>query len=113
MFDERESHDRDRRQARGDGAAGAGNGGGNGATGFVRSRRDRFRCLRSGGYRERSASSGTDARRSGGSTDRVRRKKGAPIRSCACGRKKENRGPKGRRLMSAVGEVVFTRRYWK
>ena len=32
---------------------------------------------------------------------------------CACGRNKENRGPKQRRLMSAVGEVVFTRRYWK
>jgi hypothetical protein len=32
---------------------------------------------------------------------------------CECGRKKENRGPKDRQMMSAVGEVVFTRRYWK
>jgi hypothetical protein len=40
-------------------------------------------------------------------------KKRAPIRVCACGRKKENRGPKERRLMSAVGAVVFRRRYWK
>jgi hypothetical protein len=35
------------------------------------------------------------------------------MRQCACGRKKENRGPKERRLMSAVGEVGFQRRYWK
>jgi hypothetical protein len=35
------------------------------------------------------------------------------MRVCACGRKKENRGPKQRRLMSAVGVVAFTRRYWQ
>ena len=44
---------------------------------------------------------------------RDRRKKGAPIRVCTCGRKKENRGPKERQLTSAVGDVAFTRRYWK
>jgi hypothetical protein len=32
---------------------------------------------------------------------------------CACGRAKENRGPKTRRLVSAVGVVTLTRRYWQ
>jgi hypothetical protein len=32
---------------------------------------------------------------------------------CVCGRKKENRGPKERRLTSAVGKVAFKRRYWQ
>jgi hypothetical protein len=35
------------------------------------------------------------------------------MRTCQCGRKKENRGPKERRLTSAVGDIVFKRRYWK
>src|SRR5205823_1995521 len=48
-----------------------------------------------------------------GSTSRGRRKKGAPIRVCECGRKKENRGPKERQLTTAVGKVTFRRRYWK
>ncbi|HLJ91547.1 MAG TPA: hypothetical protein VKU02_00005, partial [Gemmataceae bacterium] len=37
----------------------------------------------------------------------------APLRVCACGRRKENRGPKQRSLTSAVGVVAFTRRYGK
>lgn len=40
-------------------------------------------------------------------------KKGAPLRVCACGRPQENRGPKGRFPVSAVGAVALTRRYWK
>lgn len=32
---------------------------------------------------------------------------------CTCGRAKENRGPKTRQLVSAVGVVSVTRRYWK
>lgn len=36
-----------------------------------------------------------------------------PLRACVCGRQKENRGPKERRLTSAVGAVAFRRRYWK
>jgi hypothetical protein len=35
------------------------------------------------------------------------------LRVCSCGRKKENRGPKTRQLTTVVGEVAFTRRYWK
>src|SRR5438105_9847043 len=113
MFYEHESRDRSGRAARGDCAAGFGDGGGNGATGADRARGGGLRCLRSSGHRERAKSSRTDARRSGDATHRGRRKKGAPLRMCACGRKKENRGPKARRLMSAVGAVVFMRRYWK
>jgi hypothetical protein len=45
--------------------------------------------------------------------DCVRRKKGAPIRVCPCGRAKENRGPKARQLVSAVGVIDLTRRYWQ
>jgi hypothetical protein len=43
----------------------------------------------------------------------VCRKKGAPIRVCWCGRAKENRGPKPRQLVSAVGVVSIRRRYWQ
>ncbi len=32
---------------------------------------------------------------------------------CACGRAKENRGPKARQLVSAVGVVSIRRRYWQ
>jgi hypothetical protein len=35
------------------------------------------------------------------------------IRACECGRAKENRGPKSRQLVSAVGVVSIKRRYWK
>ena len=41
------------------------------------------------------------------------RKKGTPIRSCACGRAKENRGPKTRQFVSVVGVVPIRRRYWQ
>src|SRR6266508_702952 len=113
MFYEHEGHDRSGRQARGDFAASSDAGGGNGATGADRARRDRLRRLRRSGHREGTRSSKTDAQRGGGSTDRGHRKKGAPLRAGVCGRQKENRGPKERRLMSAVGEVAFRRRYWK
>src|SRR5439155_26016492 len=84
-----------------------------GATGADGARGRGLRCLRRRGHPERTRSPRTAAGRSGGTTHRGRRKKGAPLRVCTCGRKKENRGPKERRLMSAVGAVVFTRRYWK
>lgn len=32
---------------------------------------------------------------------------------CSCGRAKENRGPKARQLVSAVGVVTIARRYWQ
>lgn len=32
---------------------------------------------------------------------------------CDCGRAKENRGPQARQLVSAVGVVTITRRYWQ
>src|ERR1700690_2415336 len=41
------------------------------------------------------------------------RKKGAPLRQCPCGRAKENREPKTRQLVSAVGQVSIRRRYWQ
>src|SRR5262249_12671215 len=113
MSHEHEGTDRSGREARGDSAPGCGDGGGNGATGADRPRRGGLRGLGRRGPAEGTRASGADARGRGGSADRGRRKKGAPLRRCACGRRKENRGPKERRLMSAVGEVVFTRRYWK
>lgn len=35
------------------------------------------------------------------------------MRRCPCGRLKENRGPKARQLVSAVGVVAVRRRYWQ
>ncbi len=35
------------------------------------------------------------------------------IRTCACGRSKENRGPKERHLVSAIGVIPIRRRYWQ
>lgn len=40
-------------------------------------------------------------------------KKGAPIRAGGCGRAKENRRPKGRQLVTAVGVIGVRRRYWQ
>src|SRR5665213_2634945 len=113
MFYEYDGLDRSGRPARGAGTAGLGSGGGDGAVGPDGSRRDRLRRLRRSGPRERTRATNPDAWRRGGSTHRGRRKKGAPLRACVCGRQKENRGPKERRLMSAVGAVAFRRRYWK
>src|SRR5271154_5135215 len=113
MFYEQQSNDRSRCEARGGCAASFGFGGRNGAAGADGSGRYGVRCLRRGGGGEGAEVSGPSFRRGGGSTHRGRRKKGAPIRVCSCGRKKENRGPKERQLMTAVGDVVFTRRYWK
>ena len=53
------------------------------------------------------------SQRSGGATCRSRRKKGASLRCCPCGRQQENKGPKQRQLVTAVGEIHFQRRYWK
>jgi hypothetical protein len=69
--------------------------------------------MRNGGSRKGTATANADSQRSGGATDRSRRKKGASLRNCACGRQKENKGPKERQLITAVGEIHFKRRYWK
>src|SRR5882724_11978776 len=113
MSHDRQSDDRGGRQARGSFAARVGVGGGDGATGADRAGRRGLRRLRRRGRPQRPRPSIAPARRCGGSKDRGRRKKGAPLRLCSCGRKKGNRGPKQRRLMTAVGQVAFTRRYWK
>src|SRR5262249_2182950 len=111
--DEYDRSARSGRQARVDPAPGSGDGAGDGGPGPDRARRRRLRRLRRGRHPQGPRPATPDARRRGGQKDPGRRKKGAPLRGCACGRQKETRGPKRRALMSAVGAVAFTRRYWK
>lgn len=49
----------------------------------------------------------------GGRPDHGGRKKGAPIRTCPCGRARENRGTKARQFVTTVGVLSLRRRYWQ